>query len=178
MELETKTIILEKLDLPDNDRIRNLQEMVHQYLYTFNEAEHMDIVKGIKEDISNAYDERFKLYNKRFHIVNSLLLNYWKISKTNWRCETIPVMYIYPYKLLNSNNRLFCLCSPIKPEYNINNGLHEESFDIMDDSLFKDNTLIFEETTVDEMMENAKQSCEDALHDRLWKLKYRDNVLD
>ena len=87
-------------------------------------------------------------------------------------------MYIYPYKLLNSNNRLFCLCSPIKPEYNINNGLHEESFDIMDDSLFKDNTLIFEETTVDEMMENAKQSCEDALHDRLWKLKYRDNVLD
>ena len=82
MELETKTIILEKLDLPDNDRIRNLQEMVHQYLYTFNEAEHMDIVKGIKEDISNAYDERFKLYNKRFHIVNSLLLNYWKVSKT------------------------------------------------------------------------------------------------
>ena len=174
---ENKTVLLEKFNLPDETRVHKMHELVYNYLCTFHDTDHMEEINHMKEDVENAIKGFHKAYDKRYDEVNQLLYAYWKVSKLDDRGTATPVMYIYPYKLLRSNRYLFTLCSFIKPEYNCNNGLHEESFDIMDHYLFEKYDLLFEEVTEDEMMDNAKKSCEDALSERMWKLKYRDEVI-
>ena len=171
-------ILLEKFNLPDETRVHKMHELVYNYLKTFHDTDHMEEIKHMREDVEKTIKGFEDAYGKRYEEVNKLLFKFWKVSKMDEKGNPIPVMYIFPYKLLRSNCYLFTLCSYIKPEYNANNGLHEESFDIMENYLFENYDLLFEETTEDEMMLNAKTSCEDALGERMWKLKYRDHVLE
>lgn len=173
-----RTILLKKFNLPDETRVHKMHELVYNYLRTFHDTDHMEEIKHMKEDVEKAIKGFDEAYDKRYDEVNQLLFSYWKVSKMDDKGNSIPVMYIYPYNLLRGNRCLFTLCTFIKPEYNSNNGLHEETFDIMNHFLFEGYDLLFEEVTEEEMMENAKKSCEDALNERMWKLKYRDHVLD
>lgn len=176
--MSKQNFIIKKFDLPEEKEVNLLRDLVFNYLDTFKNTGHMEEVRHMKEDIDKYYEDFYKLYADRYSEVNKLLYNYWKVSKLDNMGKPIPVMYLFPYKLVNSNGVLFTLCSYIRPTHYSNNGLHEESFDIMDDKLFKENDLLFEECTEVDLMNNAKQSCEDALSERLWKLKYRDNVLN
>lgn len=173
-----KTVLLERFNLPDETRVHKMHELVYNYLKTFHDTDHMEEIKHMKEDVEKAINGFNDAYDKRYDEAYQLIYNYWKVSKMDEKGNATPVMYIYPYKLLRSNRCMFTLCSFIKPEYNGNNGLHEETFDIMDHFLFEKYDLLFEETTEEEMMDNAKKSCEDALNERMWKLKYRDHVLE
>lgn len=175
---DKRTILLEKFNLPDETRVHKMHELVYNYLRTFHDTDHMEEIKHMKEDVEKAIKGFDEAYDKRYDEVNQLLFSYWKVSKMDDKGNSIPTMYIYPYNLLRGNRCLFTLCTFIKPEYNGNNGLHEEIFDIMTHFLFEKHDLLFEETTEEEMMDSAKKSCEDALNERMWKLKYRDHVLD
>ena len=176
--MDNNKTLLEKINLPDEDRVHQLRSMVYTYLDTFRETEYLEEIKHMENDIKKVYCSFQYEFKKRQDKVSQLLLRCWKVSKLDSMGNPTSVMYIFPYKLLKTNDCLFALCSYIKPDYNSNNGLHEETFHIMTDNLFKDNDLLFEETTEEEMMENAKKSCEDALNERIWKLKYRDHVLE
>ena len=178
MNNDKQTVLLEKFNLPDEKRVHKMHELVYNYLWTFHDTDHMEEINHMKEDVEKAINGFNEAYDKRYDEVHKLLYTYWKVSKMDEKGNPIPVMYIYPYNLLRGNRCLFTLCSHIKPEYNGNNGLHEETFDIMDHFLFEKYDLLFEEVTEEEMMDNAKKSCEDALNERMWKLKYRDHVLD
>lgn len=179
---ENKPILLEKPKLPNDANeamLYDMLEFVNKYLHTFHGGgENIEVVRHMREEIDKAVKLHEESFIQRADVIDKMLYQYWKVSTIDDKGKTTPVMYFFPYRLERINRMLFTLCSYIKPEYNGNNGLHEASYDIMDDLYFKNYDLLFEEATVDDMLSNAKQSCEDALNDRLWKLKYRDGVLE
>lgn len=175
--MDKKNVLLKRFNLPDEDRVYKMHEIIYNYLRTFHDTDYLEEINHMKENVENTINSFHEAYDNRYNEVNKLLYSYWKVSKIDDKGVATPVMYVYPYKLLRTNCYVFTLCSFIKPEYNNNNGLHEESFDIMNHHLFKENNLLFEETTESEMMENAKKSCEDAMDERMWKLKYRDKLI-
>lgn len=173
-----ETILFEKIKLPQEEKLFRLQDFVLSYQRIFRDSEYMDEINHMKNEIENAITSMNNIRKEKYEKVKQSLYRYWKVNKLDDMGHLTPVMYIFPYKFNESNQHLFALCSYIKPEYNSNNGLHEDSFDIMEHQYFSDYDLLFEETTEEEMMTNAMQSCQDALSERLWKLKYRDHVLE
>jgi hypothetical protein len=177
-EIDRKNFLLKKLDLQEKDKLYDLLLMTQRFLSIFPNSEYADAVRNMKTEVDKALDKITTESSKRYEDIKHLTFTTWKVSKFDEHNEQIPVMYIYPYDLNRDNCRLFTLCSFINPEYNNLNGLHEQSFDTVEEKLFNKYDLLFEEVSYEEMIEHAKQSCEDAFNERMYKLKYRDHVLD
>ena len=177
MSVENK-ILVRKLTTVKEDRAYTLHRLIYEFLKTYPESKNREGIEMMRSEVDESIKEIRETYWKRFADFKQFLYGFWKVIKLKEDGTEEPFMYIYPYKLIESNRMMFTLCSYIKPEFNDKNGLHEEMFDIMEHYLFTGYDLLFEEVTEEEVMENAKKSCEDALNDRMWKLKYRDGVLD
>jgi len=174
--MENETIFLKKLAFPKEEEVHLLNNIVNDYSHLFRLSPNYNTVRLIKEDINKYYNSYNENYAEYFNTVNNLLYSYWRVIKANNALTENPVMYIFPYKFNNVNGCLSTLCSDINPYGNTTNGLREAYFMIMDDKLFTENDLLFEKATKEEMLENAKKSCEDAIEERLWKLKNVYNV--
>lgn len=175
------SIFLKKIETPDVSKLEDLHEVLSKYITTYQKHNglYLDEIKKLRAEVEETYRKSiWEEEVKRFNEINKTLYKYWKVSKVDDIGHMTPLMYLFPYKLIKGNKSLMTLCSFINPIYNDHNGLYESLFDIMGHPIFKDNDLLFEESTEDEMMNNAKEMCEKTLSDRLYKLKYRDNVLD
>lgn len=172
-------IIFKKPIVNKKDRLIDLAEMIYNYKKMYPFSEHYDFIQKMKRSIDELYEKSYKENKERFKKFQTLLLRYWKMYIVDSNGEKKPIMYVFPYKIREDNGYMFSLISRIDTGYNYDTGLHEHTFDIFQDNYFTENDVIFEEIEdYNEMVEHAKKSCEDALSERLAKLKYRDHVLE
>lgn len=174
-----QTVLFKKFNRLDDNYVYELQRKLSEYLRINNNTKYrIDIEKIIDETNHILEVKRFDR-DDRQRKFKSLFYRFWKVSIIDNRGNQEPYMYMYPYLLINGNNALFAVCSYINTSYNYNskNGMFEETFNIEDD-IFSMYDTVFEESTLEEALENAKSSCEKAINERINKLKYRDKVLD
>ena len=132
-------------------------------------------VEQIEQFLTKKNDAGLQEYNKRVNDVKSLLRKYWKVSyftpveEGSDICRTKEICYMYPYDMNTCNDRIFVLVSTIDINdfiYSRRRALGEISLDYM-----KLDGLLFEETTKEEMIENAKKMCDSLFEHRFEKIK-------
>lgn len=171
-------ILIRKVSLPNEDRIYELHDLIYKFQKTYHDSDNKDGIDTMCSEVNTTIKLLREAYWKRRDEFKQLLYGFWKVIQITKDGTEQTVMYLYPHRFNDNNRMLFALCSYDYGYNRCKNGVCEESFDIMDEPLLRNNDLVFEESSEDEMMENAKKSCVKALDYRMWTLKYRDNVLD
>lgn len=150
----------------------NILTLNGQYNYADLDLRMFRAIPDFAEKIQEHWNTFFEAENNRFNEFTKLLLKVWKVRDDNG-----PFCYLYPYRAIEANRCIFCLkCDITRFGAYHTSGIEDFTIHTDDWNLFSD--LDFEETTMEKMIEYAKDSVDMIVHDRLIKLKERGVLTD
>lgn len=149
---------------------------IAQHLERFPNSE---LTKKIRQIVdAGAVEDYFNRVERRGEEFKALLFSTWKMCLVGKDGnKDVPIKYVFPYKYYDTNNYLFFLESIIYDNFFHINGLTESSADVTSDDFFARGELVFYEVDFTEMLEHAKQRCDEVAEARLIKIIERDHEL-
>lgn len=164
--MENNKIILPKFTKKESGY--RLNDCVYEYKKILaNENSEVDAMIARLDEIAREKNMEFYEYiRERLEQWEKLIGKYLKI--TIWsNGRSYEKFYLFPYRLIKTNNCLFCLRSSINDDYN--GGITSENFNVIDGGILT-SELEIEEVTKEEMLANAIQRINDVLDVRLDKM--------
>lgn len=161
-----------------------LKDLKQNYKVSSRVYDSINEVINWVEEYDNASDtKQIEHLNK----VNSLLRKHWKVSRlikyknSDELCQRQTICYLYPYEMCLENEMMFAIVSAVDLDDSIFSrrmALGETSFNftMLGNQIACDEGIIFDEVTEEEMIENAKNKCEELFEQRYLKNQYKDEM--
>ena len=154
-----------------------LSETMADLKKTFNDVGLNQACTYIEKYLTTAH-VKDEYVVQRINDVKKLIGKYWKVSFKKSNGEISNQCYMYPYDFSVTADLMFTIVSFINIhdfKFSFRKALGEASFNYLEMTDFlpeADTVILFEEVTEQEMIDNAKEKCDELFRYRYLKVEY------